>query len=594
MGIHQLFLWLKGQHFIGSLKTQIPPNISGFYLDFPGIFYSAYHKVFPSGDENKEFLKKQMKKSQTKIKEEIFEAIISELSTNFTAVRPGKKLFVGFDGSVPLAKMIQQRTRRYTREQNKDTPLETIAITPGTPFMHEAAEHIKSWLETNHRDLCEEIIFSPPSNPGEAEHKIFDYLRKPENRDEGFNVILGDDWDLLLISLLSGIKRLFLMRNTLRHFIDIDVVRESIRKLMNDSPTAIEDFAFIVLSAGGNDFLPKIESLKLMDISLDTLIYLYNTNNLPLTSEGGEQILWENVTKYFKLVAEFEKEHLLPKIVFKKWIFPSELYRKSIEADFIEANNILSKESRVVQKFDYNKFVNLRRQQNYKTLHGLTEKDKREIINYENEELSKLILVPSNKDIEEDIENQCLQYLTTAAWIYRYFLKGQNAVNETYYKYYFPPLAVDIFNFLSSHKDRLTEMKYKSEGHALPNLLFQLPIVIPSYYKSYVPNEMKILFGEQGGLSDLMPIKVKSLLEGEDKEHLSISLIPFPILENIFSSIIDKVILDNSHLNYFELSSDIIMKTVGLRKGLVIKDKDKKCPEMILKPIFGKVKFVKI
>ena len=54
------------------------------------------------------------------------------------------------------------------------------------------------------------IVFSSSREPGEAEHKIFDFVR--EHDSSGISVLNSEDWDLFLIILLSNKDNFFLYR----------------------------------------------------------------------------------------------------------------------------------------------------------------------------------------------------------------------------------------------------------------------------------------------------------------------------------------------------------------------------------------------
>ena len=80
------------------------------------------------------------------------------------------------DGVAPRAKMNQQRERRYKShffkelETGKSVLWDSNKITPGTEFMND--------LPYKLRDLLPEYIHvSGPDEPGEGEHKIFEYIR---------------------------------------------------------------------------------------------------------------------------------------------------------------------------------------------------------------------------------------------------------------------------------------------------------------------------------------------------------------------------------------------------------------------------------
>ena len=134
-----------------------------------------------------------------------------------------------FDGVAPVAKLEQQRTRRYKAwlereimarmKQSVDTTWCTASITPGTQFMSDLAAGVENFFITN--DKGRSIIVSSSKVPGEGEHKIFEHIRsrQAEHRDV-VTVIYGLDADLIMLTLnhMHISQKLLLFRET-PHFI---------------------------------------------------------------------------------------------------------------------------------------------------------------------------------------------------------------------------------------------------------------------------------------------------------------------------------------------------------------------------------------
>ena len=74
---------------------------------------------------------------------------------------------------------------------------------------------------TNLGNIVSEIIVSPPNEPGEGEHKIFEYIRQNKDYHQSSKTaIYGLDADLLMLTLnhLRCAEQLYLFRET-PHFI---------------------------------------------------------------------------------------------------------------------------------------------------------------------------------------------------------------------------------------------------------------------------------------------------------------------------------------------------------------------------------------
>lgn len=129
-------------------------------------------------------------------------------------------VLVAADGPPPLAKMMQQRGRRFISRykcpasagppapahlRGRD-PFHRSDITPGTAF----AARLDSAVRERCRALADSghfgggVVYSGTDEPGEGEQKIMRALRSAENANSGRPVIYGLDADLLLLSMLHG------------------------------------------------------------------------------------------------------------------------------------------------------------------------------------------------------------------------------------------------------------------------------------------------------------------------------------------------------------------------------------------------------
>ena len=122
------------------------------------------------------------------------------------AGRP-RQVYIAVDGVVPMAKIRQQRVRRFksaylrrmgTNSESSHRSWDTNSITPGTAFMDKLGRELHRLAKEQGRGW----IVSTSDEPGEGEHKIMSRLR--ENRNPGTICIYGLDADLILLSMLTG------------------------------------------------------------------------------------------------------------------------------------------------------------------------------------------------------------------------------------------------------------------------------------------------------------------------------------------------------------------------------------------------------
>ena len=111
-----------------------------------------------------------------------------------------KQVFIAVDGVVPMAKIRQQRVRRFKSAwlRKATTGFDSNALTPGTKFMNKLCF---SLTEMASQRVGWEV--SGVQEHGEGEHKILRWLRMHSTDVKGKSVaVYGLDADLILLSML--------------------------------------------------------------------------------------------------------------------------------------------------------------------------------------------------------------------------------------------------------------------------------------------------------------------------------------------------------------------------------------------------------
>jgi len=203
-------------------------------------------------------------------------------------VGPTEQVYIGVDGVVPMAKMRQQRLRRfkshwvYNEERrigkSGDGPRwDTNAITPGTEFM----DRLCGTLKTLRSEGLQWVV-SGVDEPGEGEHKAMQAIRSCKSKKS--HVIYGLDADLILLSLLQPVEELWLFREAMEagsvaytglneekySYFSIHLLRNTICS-ENSASDYLLDYC-MAMSFLGNDFLPHGLTLKLKDGGHDMLL----------------------------------------------------------------------------------------------------------------------------------------------------------------------------------------------------------------------------------------------------------------------------------------------------------------------------------
>ena len=331
MGVPGFFLWLwkryKGNNFVfskGSLNKENDSEliekintIDEFLLDLNCAIHPMCFKVLA---ENQNIT--NMERLENKMMNRVIE-YIDEL---VEYVNPQQVVYLAIDGVAPIAKIKQQRSRRFKsindkvlfdnikRKHNKEitTHWNNSAITPGTIFMEKLKLKIIDYCKKLQEKRKIKVIFSTSNTPSEGEHKLLQYIRnKQKNNIDNSNkyVIYGLDADLIFLALSTNKENIFLLREAVHlnagdsnsnnfdmlNYVSIDVMRSCIyqqisKKILNyindmdevdtnniniiETKRIIDDFIFICYLLG-NDFLPHIPSLDITKNGIDILIKIY-------------------------------------------------------------------------------------------------------------------------------------------------------------------------------------------------------------------------------------------------------------------------------------------------------------------------------
>ncbi|GAG84327.1 unnamed protein product [marine sediment metagenome] len=120
-------------------------------------------------------------------------------------IAPRHTLVLAVDGVAPVAKIQQQRQRRYrSAQENVDPVFDTARISPGTPLMKRLDEQLRLWLNINKSMLPQTVIYSSYMVRGEGEHKILYYFRNGDipTIHGGAHIVDGVDADLYMLFLV--------------------------------------------------------------------------------------------------------------------------------------------------------------------------------------------------------------------------------------------------------------------------------------------------------------------------------------------------------------------------------------------------------
>lgn len=245
---------------------------------------------------------------QNRWEDELINTVIAYIKQLDARVQPTERLYIAVDGVAPMAKIKQQRMRRFksavaAEEESRiraealgtsyisQPRWDTNAITPGTRFMEKLSIALKKFQDSEPL----RILTSSADEAGEGEQKIMAYVRTTNITDA---VVYGLDADLIVLSLWAeatqGIKMdLFREEVEFGGGVKEDALGEEQFLYLDNTHLAdalydtygtkahtsradfICDFVGL-MNLMGNDFVPHGMTLKIRDNGIERLLEMQN------------------------------------------------------------------------------------------------------------------------------------------------------------------------------------------------------------------------------------------------------------------------------------------------------------------------------
>lgn len=331
---------------------------------------------------------------QEKYEKMMFEEICTKVEDLRKKIKPSTTLLLCVDGVAGLGKMNQQRQRRFRASQERQDNLETSTVplaqqagipafnsngfTPGTPLMDRLTRYIDRYIRMK-QSSCPEwhalrVIFSNEKAPGEGEHKIMHYVRQHGTPKDSV-CIHGMDGDLVMLGLLLPTSSVVIAREQGYYdaeYISITEFRHKVLEEMNWTlpdhsygaaastatapvPTApltgifvkgdpcafhasraIQDFVVLCFTVG-NDFLPTIPALSIMDGGLPLLFRTYRDHcrdHGHLThfgKKGAVQFSMKSMGKFLESLARLEQDLIATKYSSNATFFRDPIFEQNLD-----------------------------------------------------------------------------------------------------------------------------------------------------------------------------------------------------------------------------------------------------------------------
>lgn len=375
--------------------------------------------------------------------------------------------YIAFDGVPPLAKINQQRNRRYKskfqkRILNEYENWDTCAITPGSLFMANLNNELKrKYMKKSN------IYLSTSHDVGEGEHKIFKYIRENSKKLQNEEIIIyGLDADLIMLSLyhVKFVKNIFLYRETpdfIKH-LNIDMNQNEkylldiaeLKKVIEKS-CHVNDYMFLCFLLG-NDFLPHFPSLNIRKDGITKLVNIYQNVGEKIVTivDGVPYISWKSFRLIINELAKSEKDEFVRIINEKKNL--SKVYKTKEEL----FNNIPSIERSTECMIDA-------RSENW-------------VNNY-----YKFLFEKDFKNNKNEIYQIASNYLEGLEWTLKYYI-GYDIDWNWCYNYNYPPLFTELLDSIPFYD---VEFTFQSDNKFTEMML--LCYVLPYNSLDLIPSEIR-------------------------------------------------------------------------------------------------------
>ena len=483
MGIPYYFYSLT-QKYNNIISNNKPTGLDLYCIDFNGIIHNVAQDIIKKYSNHSN----DASNSNDIIENEIIEGVwvrIKYYIDNYKAT----KYIICADGVAPLAKMFQQRKRRYLNIyknilDNVNIIWDTNAITPGTLFMEKLNTYIRRNINDDRNK--EKVIYSGSDECGEGEHKIFKMIKDAPIDDK--IIIHGLDADLIILSLMSRKENIYLMRemkdphtnNIVYNYLNIKELRKAILCELKtnwdinfeyNDDDLIETYC-TACSILGNDFIPHLLTIELKNNGIDTLLSAtkksIKTNGL-LVNNG---VINHNcLIDIFKDLANTEDEDIHR--ICERYIKKRQPDNKSTPSDYYGLKN-------------KDPLIN--------TIYNSPNKWRQEYYR---------IIFDNNISIDSTVMfNACNNYIKGIYWVYSYY-KGMEIDCEWYYPYNYPPTIKDILNHSIANEVPILN----NNNNFVPSYI-QLLIVLPKYsVKLLSKKHQRYMLDMYTGLFHMYPVK---------------------------------------------------------------------------------------
>jgi 5'-3' exonuclease len=571
MGVPAFFRKLIKKYKI--LRNNPDKPIKSLYIDANCLFHPQCFKILELHKDET---------NQRRLFKKMANRIIQYIDYLIRLTNPSELVYIAVDGVAPLAKINQQRSRRFGYANNYrhdvyrkhnikfNDSWSNIVITPGTQFMYDLHKILKKYysdrLKSNTDDKCTyKIIYDSYQTPGEGEHKILQHLKANISDSLSANhatIIYGLDADLIFLAMASQIPNIYLLREadqfakaddsdeiekeaieTELCFADIDFAKESINDEFNEYYSRFitsnsDDYSEVDGMFGDNKSSEKEKkTLCKFNFTNDYIFICYFLGNDFLPHLPSIDINMDGMDTLFNCYMDVFQS--LGRLLITYNDMGNIIIDNEFLINFITL--IATKEEdhfkRIMPEY-------LKKQRHRRCFE--TEPHKRELWNIEN--LKNVIIddkiklgygeadewkyryyswyFHTSEHIKETVDKVSHNYIEGLVWVSKYYFE-KCITWKWQYKYTHAPFLSDIMIYIKN-KNIMTDFNHLTIDSGPVDMYTQLVSVIPPTYSYILPKPLQHLNNSfESSIVDMFPLTYEIDMINKTQLYKCVPIIPY-------------------------------------------------------------------
>lgn len=572
MGVPYCFKWLKDKKKI--VLTHNGNEIGDFhtlYFDWNCLWHPECFKILFANIDLKNL---------EKLERKMFQRIIDYTNYVIRFVCPTDYIYFAVDGVAPLAKIRQQRQRRfgYAHDYRKEImdkygikyndSWSNVVITPGTEFMSRLHSNVMNYYskEENRHMFCHptknpniKVLYSSYHIPGEGEHKILKDIKERFGEANKKRIaIYGLDADLIFLAMASRIDNIYLVREEFSMtgkknpamdpldisetlvYADIDATKECINKTIRDE---ILNYNIVdsELNRDSDDefdmYSYNEEDLKKISFVNDYILICFILGNdfLPhfpsvdLRRNGMELVISKYVETFYNngsLIIEIKDGNVeFNNDAFAEFILGLARDEYSFFVDRLR--QYMEREKRHTKCWESEKYkIDIWKKENLigeiikdDVMLGIGTEDDWKFRYYKH--------MGCEEHQDEFKDDLCKNYLEGISWVAKYYFTECRDWRWQY-NYHHPPLISDLGNYIyERQKKKKFDMNSIIFDDKRPLPMFvQLLSVLPPKFNYLLPKTYRKLIVDQSPISDMYPVEYEVDKLYKSRLYQCVPLIP--------------------------------------------------------------------